>query len=108
LLRLAAPALALGTSGLAGAAVLPTSAAAAAPTPIALDAPGNGSAPLIAYDPSTRTAYIAWSDPAGTGIDLCLLAAHHGRVSATATIALKTAGGTVSASRTIKITPAKH
>jgi hypothetical protein len=54
-----------------GVAALAASAASAAP--IALDAPDNGNAPLVAYDPTTQTTYVAWSDPASTGIDLCIL-----------------------------------
>jgi hypothetical protein len=52
-------------------AVLP--AAASAATPVTLDAPDNGSAPLLAYDPITQTTYVAWSDPHLPGVDLCVL-----------------------------------
>ncbi len=51
----------------------PASASAAAA--VALDAPGNGEKPLIAYDPSTRTTYVAWSNPNGPGVELCVLPA---------------------------------
>jgi hypothetical protein len=47
--------------------------------PIALDAPGNGTAPQLAFDHSTGTAYVAWSPPSsqnqGNGVDLCVLPA---------------------------------
>jgi hypothetical protein len=68
-------ALAVALAGLiaAGAAALAASAASA--TPIALDAPDNGAAPLVAYDPVSQTTYVAWGDPASTGIDLCILPA---------------------------------
>jgi hypothetical protein len=56
-----------------GAAALAASAASA--TPIALDAPDNGAAPLIAYDSVSNTTYVAWGDPTSTGIDLCVLPA---------------------------------
>ncbi|HUN79280.1 MAG TPA: hypothetical protein VMU32_10185, partial [Solirubrobacteraceae bacterium] len=41
--------------------------------PIALDAPDNGAAPQIAYDPKTGTTYVAWTDPQAPGVDLCVL-----------------------------------
>jgi hypothetical protein len=76
-LRRAAPggalAAALVSGTLAGIAALATPALASAP--IALDAPDNGTAPLLAYDPVTQTTYVAWSNPANTGIDLCILPA---------------------------------
>jgi hypothetical protein len=59
----------LATCALAGGATLPASASAA----VALDAPGNAEPPLIAYDPSTQTTYVAWSDPVLLGVDLCVL-----------------------------------
>jgi len=67
--------LTLGLAGgtLAAVATLPTSASAA--SPVALDAPENGTAPLIAYDSSTQTTYVAWSDPVQPGVDLCVLPA---------------------------------
>jgi hypothetical protein len=48
-----------------------------ASAPIALDAPENGTsaAPLIAYDPSTGTTYVAWDDPINPAVDLCILPA---------------------------------
>jgi hypothetical protein len=60
---------------LAGASTLASSALASAP--IALDVPENGTdaAPLIAYDPSTQTTYVAWADPIHPGVDLCILPA---------------------------------
>lgn len=62
---------ALAAGGLAGVAALPASAAAA---PIALDAVGNGNPPQIAYDPTTGTTYVAWSNPqAPYGVDLCIV-----------------------------------
>jgi hypothetical protein len=42
-------------------------------TPIALDLPGNGAAPLIAYSPSDGYTYVAWNAPNDGGIDLCVL-----------------------------------
>jgi hypothetical protein len=64
--------LALTLTGVLGSfGVLAASASAA--TPVALDAPENGESPLIAYDPSTRTTYVAWSNPQGPGVDLCVL-----------------------------------
>jgi hypothetical protein len=68
---------ALSMSALATVAVLPASALAVA-APIALDAPDNGEPPLIAYDPSTQTTYVAWSDPHLPGVDLCVLPAGAG------------------------------
>jgi hypothetical protein len=59
---------------LAGVAMLPASALAAAP--IALDAPDNGTPPMVAYAPSDGYTYVAWSAPTsqgGTGVDLCIL-----------------------------------
>ena len=53
--------LALTACALGGIAVLPAAALAVAP-PIALDAPDNGETPQIAYDPSTQTTYVAWSN----------------------------------------------
>jgi hypothetical protein len=54
-----------------------TAQGAWASKPIALDAPGNGSAPQLAFDHSTGTAYVAWSAPSGqndgNGVDLCVL-----------------------------------
>ncbi len=66
---------ALAGVAVGGTAALATSALAAAP--IALDAPENGTsaAPLIAYDPSTQTTYVAWADPIKSAIDLCILPA---------------------------------
>ncbi len=62
---------------LCGYAVLAGGALANSPKP--LDAPGNGSAPQIAFDHSTGTAYVAWSAPAGqhnaNGVYLCVLPA---------------------------------
>jgi hypothetical protein len=60
----------------AALAALPAAAAASAPTPLALDSPGNGSPPQIAYDPSSGTTYVGWSDRgAAGGVDLCVLPA---------------------------------
>ena len=56
-----------------GLAALPASALAVAP--IALDKAGNGAAPLIAYDPTSQTTFVAWNAPQSTGIDLCVLPA---------------------------------
>ena len=70
---LSALAVALASLVAAGVAVLAASAASAAP--IALDAPDNGNPPLIAYDPSTGTTYVAWSDPVKPAVDLCILPA---------------------------------
>ena len=68
-------ALAVLAAVLTAVALLPVSALAAAP--FALDAPENGTsaAPLIAYDPSTQTTYVAWHDPIKSAIDLCILPA---------------------------------
>jgi hypothetical protein len=67
--------LAFAGGGLAGVAALPASAAAA--TPIALDAPDNGTPPLVAYSPTDGYTYVAWSAPenqnGGNGVDLCIL-----------------------------------
>jgi len=70
---LLARAAALACVVLSGTALLAASALAAAP--IALDAPNNGSQPLIAYDPTTQTTYVAWADPHNPGVDLCILPA---------------------------------
>ncbi len=66
--------IALAVCALATMAVAPASVLAAA-APIALDAPDNGEAPLIAFDPATGTTYVAWSDPQHPGVDLCVLPA---------------------------------
>lgn len=59
---------------LAAVAVLAAPASAGATPPaIALDAYDNGSPPQIAYAPSTGTTYVAWQDPHGQGIELCVL-----------------------------------
>jgi hypothetical protein len=75
-LRSAVLALVLLGGGLAGIAALPASASAL-PGPIALDAPenGTGASPLIAYDPSTQTTYVAWTDPVKSAVDLCIVPA---------------------------------
>lgn len=62
---------------LAAACLLPGVAAASTlPPPHTLDAPDNGTAPLVAYDPVTGTTYVAWSVPSndnsGNGVDLCV------------------------------------
>ena len=65
--------LALAGGALAGAAALPALASA---TPIALDDPNNGAAPMIAFDQVTQNTFIAWTDPQSTpngGIDVCVL-----------------------------------
>lgn len=53
--------------------------ALAANTPIALDAPDNGTSPLVAYAPDDGYTYVAWSAPGnqngGNGVDLCILVA---------------------------------
>jgi hypothetical protein len=64
---------ALAAVVLAGAAALAASSALAAP--ITLDAPDNGTPPLIAYDPTTGTTYVAWADPVKPAVDLCILPA---------------------------------
>lgn len=71
-LRSAALTVAVALGAVAGTAALPAGASAL-PSPIALDVPGNGSAPLIASDPTTQTTYVAWSDPVQLGVDLCIL-----------------------------------
>lgn len=55
-----------------GAATLAASASA---TPIALDAPENGKAPLIAYDSASQTTYVVWEDPVKSAVDLCIVPA---------------------------------
>jgi len=58
---------------LAAFAAVPASALAAGP--ITLDAPGNGTEPLVAYDPTTGYTYVAWTaELSNSGIDLCILA----------------------------------
>ncbi len=52
------------------AAVLSAPASAAG---IALDAPDNGEPPMVAFDPTTSTTYVAWTDPQAPGVDLCVL-----------------------------------
>jgi len=57
----------------AAGTALPASALA---TPAALDAPDNGTPPLVAYAPSDGYTYVAWSAPlsqGGTGVDLCIV-----------------------------------
>jgi hypothetical protein len=72
--RFSVLAIALAAGALAAAVILPASASAAAP--IALDAPDNGSPPLIAFDPSTQTTYVAWANPHSPyGVELCVLPA---------------------------------
>jgi hypothetical protein len=63
---------ALAAVGLAGIA-----SSALASAPIALDAPENGTsaAPLIAYDLTSQTTYVAWTDPIKPAVDLCILPA---------------------------------
>jgi hypothetical protein len=59
-----------------GLAVAASPASAAS---FALDSPDNGSQPLIAFDPTTNTTYVAWAAPnegqpgAEGGVDLCVL-----------------------------------
>jgi hypothetical protein len=48
-------------------------AASALATSVALDAPDNGTAPLVAYDSVSQTTYVAWSDPVKPAVDLCIL-----------------------------------
>jgi hypothetical protein len=67
--------LALAVAGgfMAGAAALPALASA---TPIPLDVPNNGAAPMVAFDPVSENTFIAWNDPQETphgAIDLCVL-----------------------------------
>jgi hypothetical protein len=68
--RSLALALTLAVAVLAGAVLLPAAALAG---PVALDAPDNGNPPLVAFDPSTGTTYVAWSDPQFEAVDLCVL-----------------------------------
>jgi hypothetical protein len=50
---------------------------ALASSPIALDAPANGAPPQLAFDHSTDTVYVAWSNQHnGNGVDLCVLPAN--------------------------------
>jgi hypothetical protein len=74
-LRLRSVALALALAGGALAAIAALPACALASTPIALDAPGNGGPPLVAFDSTTQTTYVAWADPHLPGVDLCILPA---------------------------------
>ncbi len=65
-------------AALAIAACLLPAAASAASTPVALDVPNNGAAPLVQYDPVSKVTFIAWTDPQATtsgAIDLCVLPA---------------------------------
>ncbi len=55
-----------------GAATLAASASAA---PIALDAPENGKAPLIAFDSTIQTTYVVWEDPVKPAVDMCIVQA---------------------------------
>ena len=55
---------------LLGATVFSESAFAF-PSPIALDTPGDGSAPLVAYDAVSNITYVAWAD-SSTGVELCI------------------------------------
>jgi hypothetical protein len=48
---------------------------AASAARIALDAPDNGRAPLIAHDSSSQTTYVVWEDPVKPAVDLCILPA---------------------------------
>jgi len=72
-LRLRSTALAAALAGGALAAIALLPACALATTPIALDAPGNGGPPLIAFDSTTQTTYVAWADPHLPGVDLCIV-----------------------------------
>jgi hypothetical protein len=63
-------ALSLAVAVLVGIVFLPAAALAA---PIALDAPDNGTPPLVAYDPVDGTTYVAWTDPHLEAVDLCVL-----------------------------------
>ena len=70
------------TAGATAAALCASAALAGgalANKPIALDSPGNGSAPQVAFDHTTGTAYVAWSAPTGqhnaNGVYLCVLPA---------------------------------
>jgi len=74
--RLWALTVAVAVGGVAAVAALPSPAVAAGSSTIALDAPDNGTPPQIAYDPTTQTTYVAWSDPVNPGIDLCVLPAN--------------------------------
>jgi hypothetical protein len=68
----------LVTAAAAGALLLPA-AASAAVTPLALDVPNNGAAPLVAYDPVSKVTFVAWQDPQTTAngaVDLCVLPAN--------------------------------
>lgn len=48
-------------------------AASALASSLALDAPDNGTAPLVAYDSVSQTTYVAWEDPIKPAVDLCIL-----------------------------------
>ena len=63
----------LACSATVGATVFAASASASAP--IALDTPDNGNPPMVAYDPTTQTTYVAWTDPVKPAVDLCILPA---------------------------------
>ena len=63
-------------SGIAAALLLAIAPGALASAPVALDAPDNGTPPLVAYAPSDGYTYVAWSAPnnqnQGNGVDLCV------------------------------------
>jgi hypothetical protein len=72
--------LAVALAGGSFVAGVTTSAPALAgtPAPIALDAPDLGGPPLMAYDPTSGTTYVAWGDPHDNGsnselTELCIL-----------------------------------
>ena len=63
----------LGVAVVAGLSLgAPAAASAAA---VALDAPDNGSPPLVAYSPVDHNTYVAWTAPSNGGIDLCVFPA---------------------------------
>lgn len=62
---------------LAGIALVALPSVATAGT-IALDAPDNGAAPLVAFDPVSQVTFVTWEDPITDMPDLCVLPAGAG------------------------------
>jgi hypothetical protein len=72
---LAAPVACIALLALAALPVIAQATGLAAGKPIALSNPGGGSPPLVAYDPVSKTTFVAWSYVRGSenGIELCVL-----------------------------------
>ncbi len=75
--RIRTLALLLATLGICAAGTLLATAtsALALTAPVTLDSPENGDAPQVAYDPVSKTTFIAWSDNQSpdNGVELCVL-----------------------------------